>query len=154
MTVPEIVPIAHEPEYRTGTIGRYAGGQFFASVTYAEGPLRRLYVVLHRFDADGRHVHSDISRADRPPTPSPGAEETPGAAPDRAEARLAGLLDGLDGREFGDIAIRPFRVVFDGVVFGLVTERHAPTPGEEHDWAELYPDRLGFSAPWNGLYDT
>lgn len=24
----------------------------------------------------------------------------------------------------------------------------------ELDWAEFYPGRLGFSAPWSGRYDT
>ncbi|OIJ63858.1 hypothetical protein [Streptomyces mangrovisoli] len=68
MSVPEIVPITHEPGHRTATIGRYAQGQFFASATYAsprgsgfgEGweERQRLYAVLHRFDFEGRHVHS------------------------------------------------------------------------------------------------
>ncbi|MEU6158562.1 hypothetical protein [Streptomyces sp. NPDC047130] len=43
-----------------------------------------------------------------------------------------------------------------GVLFGLVTECHADEDGEdgEDDRAELYPDRSGFSSPWNGEYDT
>ncbi|WP_431926281.1 hypothetical protein [Nonomuraea jabiensis] len=72
MPVPEILPIAHVPGYRTDTIGRYAGGQFLASITYAfrqEFQRRsadnwedhkRLYVVLHRFDFEGWHVESTI----------------------------------------------------------------------------------------------
>ncbi|MER7599590.1 hypothetical protein ABT398_37340, partial [Streptomyces hydrogenans] len=32
-------------------------------------------------------------------------------------------------------------------------ERHEDGEGDD-DWAELYPDRLGFSAPWDGRYDT
>ena len=42
-----------------------------------------------------------------------------------------------------------FQLTVDGVLFGLVT-------GEEdgEGWAELYPDRLGFGAPWDGSYDT
>ncbi len=70
VAVPEIIPIAYEPNYRTDMIGRYAGGQFFTSITYAfPGGFRngedwedakRLYAVLHRFDFDGRHVDSDI----------------------------------------------------------------------------------------------
>ncbi|WP_374207137.1 hypothetical protein [Streptomyces sp. APSN-46.1] len=54
-----------------------------------------------------------------------------------------------------DIAIRPFRTVVEGVVFGLVTEAHGVDEDGEHDWAaELHPDRLEFSAPWDGAYDT
>lgn len=39
---------------------------------------------------------------------------------------------------------------FDGVVFGLIDESE-PVRG---DLIELYPDRLGFHEPWNGLYGT
>jgi formate hydrogenlyase regulatory protein HycA len=31
MSAPDVIPIAHEPENRTSTIGRYAGGQFYAA---------------------------------------------------------------------------------------------------------------------------
>lgn len=63
---------------------------------------------------------------------------------------LAGLLDRLPGREFGDIAVRPFRVVHDGVTFALADE----SGPERGAWAELYPDRLGFGEPWDGTCST
>jgi hypothetical protein len=165
MAVPEIIPIAHQPGYRTDAIGRYAEGQFLASITYAmtegtrrDGPERgweehkRLYVVLHTFDEKGVHSESDIwcagTWAEQRRRP-PGAE----SVLSRAASRMALLLDGLAGRAYGDIGIRPFRLTVDGVIFGLVTERHCEGAGED-DWAELYPDRLGFSAPWDGRYDT
>jgi len=56
----------------------------------------------------------------------------------------------MAGHSYGDIRIRLFRVDFDGVVFGLIDESEP----ERGDWVELYPDRLGFHEPWNGLYDT
>ncbi|MFB8033098.1 hypothetical protein ACFC5Z_09075 [Streptomyces sp. NPDC056004] len=169
MAVPAIIPIAHEPDYRTDTIGRYADGQFLASVTYAfpDGykvdddweEHKRLYVVLHRFDHEGRHVDSDIwyagTQAEQRQLPT--GDDSVMA---RAEARMAALLDGLPEREYGDIAIRPFRLTVDGVLFGLVIERHddgedGEGEGEgEDDWAELHPDQLGFYAPWDGQYDT
>ncbi|KAB1984228.1 hypothetical protein [Streptomyces triticiradicis] len=160
MAVPEIIPIAHEPGYRTSTIGRFSGGQFLASVTYAfpDGFVmgdgweeqKRLFVVLHRFDDDGHHQESDIwcagTWAEQMKRPY---DERSVVA--RARARLA---DVLADREYCDIAVQPFQLTFDGVVFGLITECHAEDEDGEHDWAELYPDRLGFSAPWNGEYDT
>ncbi|MGW2270518.1 hypothetical protein [Streptomyces yangpuensis] len=163
MTVPEIIPVAHEPDYRTSTIGRFSGGQFLASVTYAfpDGFVmgdgweeqKRLFVVLHTFDHDGRHQESDIwcagTWAEQMKRPY---DERSVVA--RADARLADVLAGLAEREYGDIAIRPFRITVDGVVFGLITECHTEDGSGEHDWAELYPDRLGFSVPWNGEYDT
>ncbi|MEU6865854.1 hypothetical protein ABZ924_21800 [Streptomyces sp. NPDC046876] len=72
----------------------------------------------------------------------------------RADARLAAVLAGLPEREYCDIAIQPFQLTVDGVVFGLITECDAEDEDGERDRAELYPDRLGFSAPWNGEYDT
>lgn len=161
MAVPAIVPIAHEPDHRTSTIGRFSGGQFLASITYAfpDGfalghgweERQRLFVVLHTFDHDGYHQESDIwcagTRAEQRKRPYDGRSVVA-----RAEARLAAVLDGLGEREYRDIAIRPFRLTVDGVLFGLLTERHAEDG--DVDWAELRPDGLGFSAPWNGEYDT
>ncbi|MFF2191402.1 hypothetical protein [Streptomyces sp. NPDC058157] len=163
MAVPGIIPITHEPGHRTSTIGRFRDGQFLASVIYAlprgfvwgDGweEHQKLFVALHTFDHDGHHQESDIwcagTRAEQLKRPY---DEHSVAA--RADARLTAVLDGLAEREYGDIAIRPFRLTFDGVRFGLVTECHAEDEAGEDDWAELYPDRLGFSAPWNGEYHT
>jgi formate hydrogenlyase regulatory protein HycA len=162
MAVPEIVPIIHGPGYRTAAIGRYAQGQFLASATYAfpsgfsrgEGweDQKRLYAVLHRFDPQGRHLPSDIrcsgtwAEQQRHPQGNDSVRV-------RAKARLAELLHGLPGPEYGHIAICPFQPSVDGVLFGLVAERRAEGGGED-DWAEPYPDRLGFFAPWDGTYDT
>ncbi|MFF4010686.1 hypothetical protein [Streptomyces sp. NPDC001717] len=163
MTIPDLIPIAHEPGYRTSTIGSFSRGQFFASVTYAfpegfamgEGweEHKRLFVVLHTFDHEGNHQASDIWSA------GTWAEQmrrryAPDSVVARAEARLDALLADLPDLAYGDIAIRPFRITVDGVLFGLVTECHGEEEDGEEDWAELYPDQLGFSAPWDGTYDT
>ena len=89
------------------------------------------------------HVSSDITMIGEAETLWDGLAE--GAYAKRAE-----LLDSLPEREFGDIASRPFELLFEGVRFALVDES-APDRG---DWAELYPDRLGFTSPWNGEYST
>ncbi len=70
MAVPEVIPIAYEPNQRSGAVGRYADGQFLASVTYAfpqgfrpdDGweEQKRLYTVLHTFDPAGRYRDSEI----------------------------------------------------------------------------------------------
>lgn len=54
---------------------------------------------------------------------------------EQATARLKSLLGELDEAEFGDIAIRPFTVTYDGVTFGLIDE----SGHERGSWAELYP---------------
>jgi formate hydrogenlyase regulatory protein HycA len=148
-----VIPIAREADYRTDTIGRYDLGQFFAWVTAAYLPGERVgsdwrerqrwYAVMHRFDHDGNHVSSEAW------CPGPGTR-------DGVAERLQHWLDELPGRAYGDIAIRPFQVTFDGIVFGLVQECHGQYPeGQQEDnWAEFYPGRLGFHAPWDGEYDT
>jgi len=140
MTVPELIPIVHEPGYRTDTIGRFARGQFFGHVTgERDGP--GCWAVLHKFKPDGSHIHSAIELA-------PGVLE--------AEARLQEWLDHLPRRVYGDIAIAPFEERRHGEVFGLVLKsRGEYPPGEEQfDSAEFYPCDLGFGAPWDGLYST
>jgi formate hydrogenlyase regulatory protein HycA len=158
MAVPHVIPIAYEPRHRTETIGRYADGQFLASITYAfpEGfrpddgweEHKRLYVALHTFDAEGRYRDSEIWCAGTwaEQQSHPDGEDSVLA---RARAHLAKLLRSLPRRAYTDIAIRPFQHTADGVLFGLVTGED-----EGEAWAELYPDRLGFAAPWNGRYDT
>ncbi|WP_141714913.1 hypothetical protein [Micromonospora rhizosphaerae] len=52
-------------------------------------------------------------------------------------------------------ALAVFRTHQDGVVFGLIDESGGRAgDGSRVDWVELYPDRLGFHEPWDGLYDT
>jgi hypothetical protein len=153
MAIPEVIPIRREADYRTDTIGWYARGQFLASVTGAfrgsvkHGPEgdepMRWYSVLHVFDPDGNYVESDIWFVG---TTADGQRETV----QRAEEHLSSLLGELPDREYRDVAVRLFRVDFDGVVFGLIDE----SDPDRGDWVELYPDCLGFHKPWNGLYDT
>jgi hypothetical protein len=162
MTVPEIIPIARAPNYRTDMIGRYAHGIFLASITWAfrEGvgipedwpEHKRLYTVLHRFDRDGHHLNSDIwfagtwaEKQQYPPDKDPVLA--------RAKLKMAELLGSLPELEYGDIAIRPFRLNVDGVIFGLIVHGEHE---DEDDWArvQLLPDGLVFHEPWDGRYDT
>lgn len=158
MAVPEVIPIAYEPKHRTETIGRYADGQFLASITYAfpEGfrpddgweEHKRLYVVLHTFDTEGRYRDSEVWCAGTW-AEQQGAVQGEYSVLSRARVHLAKLLRSLPRRSYTDIAIRPFQLTVDGVLFGLLTG-----VDEGEAWAELYPDRLGFSEPWDGTYDT
>src|SRR4051794_10405544 len=103
MAVPGVIPVAYEPKHRTETIGRYAEGQFLASITYAfpegfhleEGweEQKRLYAVLHTFDTEGNYPtrtsgapapgrSSNATRAVTPPAdPRPGPPRDPAAQP-------------------------------------------------------------------------
>lgn len=153
MAVPELIPISRMPGYRTDTIGRYDGGQFFAYVTgtsregfQGDSDWRKhkpWYAVLHHFD------HAGVRNDSRIWSPGPGIR-------DGLADRLTEWLNELPGREYCDIAIRPFELIYNGTCFGLILESHGEYAegAEELDWAELYPGRLGFSAPWDGSYDT
>ncbi|MEV4134253.1 hypothetical protein AB0J72_19035 [Dactylosporangium sp. NPDC049742] len=147
MAVPQRIPIAHEADHRTDTIGRYAGGEFYAAVHGAnrdvDDPAESVgwYAYVHRFDHNGRHEASTIRRI---------ALSRYLTDPDAAARILTALLDELDAPRFGDIAIQPFRLTYDGVLFGLIDE----SDPDRGDWAELYPDRLGFNPPWDGNYST
>ncbi|WP_328681159.1 hypothetical protein OG226_25895 [Streptomyces sp. NBC_01261] len=158
MAVPEVIPIAYEPNQRSGAVGRYADGQFLASVTYAfpqgfrpdDGweEQKRLYTVLHTFDAAGRYRDSEIWCA------GTWAEQQRAPHGDdsvlsQARIHLAKLLRALPRRSYTDIAIRPFQRTVDGVLFGLLVEED-----EEGSWAELFPDRHCFGPPWDGTYDS
>ncbi|MFG2946777.1 hypothetical protein [Streptomyces adustus] len=158
MPVPEVIPIAYEPQGPTQAVGRYADGQFLGSVTYAFPEKyrpddgwevhKRLYSVLHLFDADGRYRDSEIwcagTWAEQQRSPHGGTSVLA-----HARAHLATKLRSLPRRTYTDIAVRPFHVTVDGVLFGLLTGEDEGEP-----WAELYPDHLGFGAPWDGRYDT
>lgn len=153
MAIPERVPISHEPDYHTDTIGTYDDGQFLGSVTAtledgsgAEADWyrhKRWYAVLHRFDHDGGHASSQVWFA--------GTSEQENDSIVKAEACLDRWLDALPGRAFGDIAIKLFQVEVDGHIFGLVDQSELYN-GQDH--AELLPDDLGFDPPWDGQYDT
>ncbi|MFJ2891585.1 hypothetical protein ACIO53_36635 [Streptomyces sp. NPDC087305] len=158
MAVPEVIPIAYEPNQRSGAVGRYADGQFLASVTYAfpqgfrpdDGweEQKRLYTVLHTFDPAGRYRDSEIWCAGTW-AQQQSAPDGDGSVLSQARIHLAKLLRALPRRSYTDIAIRPFQRTVDGVLFGLLIEED-----EEGNWAELYPDRHCFGPPWDGTYDT
>ncbi|MEJ3745489.1 hypothetical protein WEI85_19620 [Actinomycetes bacterium KLBMP 9797] len=133
MPVPKLIPIAHEPGYRTDRIGRYDDGLFLAAAWDH-------HAYVHLFEPDGAYRHSRIVRVQ-----------------DRGELdqALEELVAPLPGRVYGDIAVRLFQTRHDGIVFGLVDESgDRAGDGGHTDWVELYPDRLGFHEPWDGLYDT
>ncbi|WP_093175039.1 hypothetical protein [Sinosporangium album] len=151
MTIPEVIPIAYEPDFHTDTVGHWDGGQFLGSVVavFPDGYAhtddwrshKHWHAVLHTFDDEGRHLDTRIERT--------GTDADYRASVDAAHGLLKEWLDTLPGHHFGDIAIRPFHRELDGVLFGLVIETFE---GVRH--AELYPDNLGFYEPWDGTYDT
>src|SRR5262249_23867797 len=69
------------------------------------------FAVLHRFDAAGRHLGTDVERV----------EGTRDSGP-RDWAKLEEMIVGLGEMEFRDIRVKPFRVEVGKVVHGLIYE--------------------------------
>lgn len=148
MAVPPVIPIARMLSYRTEFAGTWSRGQFLGNVLSQTDPVawadgdrissRRWYAYLHEFDHQGHYLESTVE--------SPGIGEQ---ARQTAILLLKEWIAGIPGLTYGDIAIQPFQFEHNAITFGLIIE-----DGHGTDWAELYPDRLGFHAPWDGSYDT
>ena len=143
MAIPKRIPIKRIAGYRTEYTGTWSRGQFLGNVLSQSRRLvldgdRAWFAYLHEFGQDGGYLESTV--------------ECPGIGEAGRQAALRLLqewLEGIPGLAYGDIAIQPFQHEHDGILFGLVIE-----DGHGADWAELYPDRLGFHDPWDGNYDT
>lgn len=68
------------------------------------------------------------------------------ASVEGAERTLSGWLADLGPVTYGDIAIRPFRADFDGVVFGLVDET-TDDPYTGHGGPSSTPSASGSTSP-------
>jgi hypothetical protein len=149
MVLPDVVKILHLSYDHTDAIGRYAEGQFFADggICPVRGAERfRWYYVVHLFADDGGHVDSHVWSGGTD-SPVHASQDVPERRYARRKFRM--LLDGLPERQYCDIAIRPFRLDVQGIVFGLIDE----SARNERDTFVLYPGGLTFQPPWCGTYD-
>ena len=101
MALPTSIPILHEPDYRTKTIGTFRERQFFADVTgglwIPDPDLKDTFAALiHIFDHEGVHVKSVIETLFRDDA--------------AADWRCAELIAELADPIFGNIAIGLFEV--------------------------------------------
>ncbi|WP_166831468.1 hypothetical protein [Thalassoroseus pseudoceratinae] len=167
MQPPKRIPINREEEYHTHYIGQKgAGGFFMGFVTPNVGPLnfellgddgweskKTWFSVVHHFDADGKHTHSDIESHG---TTADGED----AVIEKARAGLEAKLNAIGELTFCDIAVERFQVEHDGCIFGLLTTEECDMFDEEEDDEEmryhvhLLPNDLLFYPPWTGEYDT
>src|SRR3954469_17100969 len=95
------------------------------------------FAILHLFGHEGRHLSSEISLFED------------GAEAERASQQMLARLQDM---EYGDIAVRLFRVDAHDCVFGLIDETDEAEDGDGH--VEYYPNHIGFHEPWDGSYDT
>lgn len=145
--IPQKIKIQREKDYHTRYIGHCPNGTQFMGFIVGVPPsgvrgLIKWYIVVHTFDSDGNHLHTDAlfhGVGDMPPTPS------------KAESKLKSMIGKLGPATYGDIQVCLFSVRVDGHVFGLID---ASEPKEDYYMVELVPNGLAFFPPWNGLYET
>ena len=173
MSKPDRLLIPREDfEYaRFDLVGRYgSGNQFLAFVTGAfpadwwtgRWPPeylrtfwqehKRWYAVLHRFDAEGNHLGTEVRCGG---TTAEGEDK----ACARAEEELVALLEPLDSLEPCDIRVQTFGVEIDGYFFGLVYELNSSddpdNPNAAYECVMLQPNDIMFHPPWDsGEYST
>jgi formate hydrogenlyase regulatory protein HycA len=102
------------------------------------------YAVLHKFNADGKHIATDHWFAGT--TADGGANVT-----SRAQATLDQMLESLGGYKFDNVVVRLFEVEIDGHIFGRIP---VIEPEKDYESVHLEPNDLAFFEPWNGIYDT
>jgi hypothetical protein len=149
-------------EHRFTNAGRLAdGSQFMAGVVgaFPEGhrvnhedwqAVKRWQAVCHHFDADGRHLRTDVRL---------GGVEADDRHSDNAFRHLHAIYDELAAGgepEFGDVRVQLFSVEIDGMRYELRYERCED--GDEEDWYEsvmFRPWDILFHPPWDsGEYST
>jgi hypothetical protein len=107
-------------------------------------PKIKWYAVLHTFDSQGRHLHTEalfLSAGDLLTATGLG----------KAEAKLKRRIDKLGRCAFGDIEVSLFKAYIDGHLFGLVD---ASETDEGYQRVDLLPNGLAFFPPWDGTYST
>jgi hypothetical protein len=165
MAAPDTLLIQYE-DFEGGRfthVGRYGpGNQFMGYVTFAapkfyhteevapDGQIiwrqhMNCFAVLHRFDAAGQHLGTDVERVE-------GVQESGKADWSTLESMIAALGE----VKLCDIQVKLFRVEVGKVVHGLIYEcERWEEDEEEHDWVMLEPNDIMFHPPWDsGEYST
>ena len=150
MQFPEKIPIERIEEYHTHYLGKAADGrQFWGYVTFVYTVLpkdvqgnwedyRNEYVVLHLFDNEGNHINTNHWLGGT----------TSQVSDIQLYSKLEEMIVELGPIEFGDIEVKLFKTIIDGVTFGLI-------PDEDYHYINLEPNStISFGEPWDGSYST
>lgn len=159
--IPDVIPVKRYTTGYSGFIGKYDhGAQFWGQVVAAfrspvtdtvvgnvasdEWRWRKCwYAILHKFDRHGNHLGTDYKFTG---TTADGES----AVTNEAKLCMDNFIKALGPVEFGDIAIRLFKVEIDGHTFGMIDT-------SSHQWGDtvtMEPGDLVFYPPWDGEYDT
>lgn len=150
MNFPETIPVARMEDYHTHYVGNLTDGrQFWGYETFVfDAPYHEIrtewekhrleYIVLHLFDAAGRHLETRHLFEGT-------TDQTKGQS---NEELVEDWLDEMGEFEYQDIRIAPFLTIIDGITFGLI-------PDEDTKTINLQPSStISFSEPWDGEYNT
>jgi hypothetical protein len=155
------IPFEDDQDSRFYYVGRYDGDrQFMAYITGAfpdesqfPGPgddwesIKSWWAVIHRFDADGNHLDSDLRLG--------GYEAEGEAAQEKVWDEFESLLKEIMAHKPkpGDIYVKLFSVTVNGVTHGLIYE--SDEDEEESEYVLLEPNDIMFHQPWDsGEYST
>jgi hypothetical protein len=144
--LPSKLPINLDGSY-TAWVGRTAdGAQFFSANAFVQaGATRRYFATFYLFDADGTLKSAKIDEI-----PEGTDKATAIAALEKVKAlreqNLKALVEVGGAVKPGNIVVRPFEVLHDGISFGLIG---ATKPTR----VVLQPGTmLTFRPPWDGSY--
>jgi len=156
LAIPDKILISRLEDYHTHFIGVCEDGRQFMSFVVASLPEdiprdvqhhKRWYAVLHLFDADGNHLSTNAHFAGL--TADGEAEVL-----DKAYAIQDAMMSELGAVEWADVTVRPFSVLIDDRVFGLVDTSFHSEVGEYYETVTLLPNDFVFTEPWDGDFDT
>jgi hypothetical protein len=150
MQFPQKIPIERIEDYHTHYLGRTVSGQqFWGYVTFVYTVFpkdvigdwkdyRNEYAILHLFDRDGNHINTEYWLGGT----------TNQVTDIQLYSKLEEMVAKLGDIQFGDIEAKLFKILIDGVTFGLV-------PDSEYGFINLEPySTIAFGEPWDGSYST
>ena len=147
---PILIPIERIEDYHTHYLGQTSDGRLFwgyETFVFTKPPgehgaewqeHRKEYVVLHTFDKKGNYLQ----------TAHWFAGTTSEIRGDEMQHKLEEMISELGPIQFGDIRIKTFSTMIDGVEFGLIRNK-------KYGCIELEPSStISFQWPWDGSYYT
>ncbi|MBW3596120.1 MAG: hypothetical protein KY475_02465 [Planctomycetes bacterium] len=105
--------------------------------------------VVHRLDADGNHLGTDVRRGGL----ESDGRDVAGAKAWRSLDQMLAELE-LENAELCDICVKPFSIEIDDVVYALEYS-HERDGDYEYECVMLWPNDIMFHPPWDsGDYST
>ncbi len=151
---PDTILICHD-DYHAKHIGKTSDDrQFFlteAFIPRTDNDPGCEFIALYYFDLSGKYIDSIIKNLGP-------REDLDG---EKAEEMFDSLLNSIPNPVFTDIKIAPFKIVHDGIEFGLFPYEDSDDEDEDEDEDDEYlslqvqpGDFMSFYEPWEGDYDT